>query len=210
MIDYFEYGFKDNKASHTHNYLIPYIFKILKKNNLKKILDVGCGNGSLAISLLKSGFDVYGTDASINGIEIAKRSYPDRFYIHNIQNNKLPDELSNMIFDTIISTEVIEHLFDPRNYIRFCKNILSEYTGGTLIISTPYHGYLKNLFLSLFNKWDQHINPLWDGGHIKFWSEKTLFQLLKEFNFNELKFYGCGRIPYLWKSMIVTGKFKDE
>jgi hypothetical protein len=37
-----------------------------------------------------------------------------------------------------------------------------------LIITTPYHGYLKNIALSVSVKFDHHVNPLWDGGHIKF------------------------------------------
>lgn len=44
---------------------------------------------------------------------------------------------------------------------------------GDIIISTPYHGYLKNLTLSLLNKWDSHMSPLWHRGHIKLWSKKT-------------------------------------
>jgi len=45
--------------------------------------------------------------------------------------------------------------------------------GGRLIISTPYHGNLKNPFIALSNKWDSHLSPPWDGGHIKLWSRKV-------------------------------------
>jgi 2-polyprenyl-3-methyl-5-hydroxy-6-metoxy-1,4-benzoquinol methylase len=70
-----------------------------------------------------------------------------------------------------IATEVIEHLVRPRNLPRFAKQLLRP--GGYLIISTPYHGYLKNLVLALSNKWDSHLTPLRDGGHIKLWSRKV-------------------------------------
>ena len=75
-------------------------------------------------------------------------------------------------FDVAIATEVIEHLVRPHNLPGFAKQLLRP--GGPLIISTPYHGYLKNLVLALSNKWDSHLTPLWDGGHIKMWSRKTL------------------------------------
>jgi 2-polyprenyl-3-methyl-5-hydroxy-6-metoxy-1,4-benzoquinol methylase len=172
----------------------------------KFILDTGCGNGSLAVELIKKGFNVYGIDASDEGINIAKKNYPSRFFIQDLNFDKLPPELANIKFDTILSTEVIEHLYDPRGYIKFCKNCL---TGkGILIITTPYHGYLKNLFLSLANKWDSHHGPLWDGGHIKFWSRKTITKLLNEFGFEVITFSGAGRVPFIWKSMIIKAELK--
>lgn len=39
------------------------------------ILDYGCGNGSIAISLIKEGYDVYGVDASVSGIRNANNEY---------------------------------------------------------------------------------------------------------------------------------------
>lgn len=208
MAEYFEYGFRHEEPSHTHAYLLPKIKDILKLYKSGKILDIGCGNGSMAIELIKQGYDVYGIDASETGINIAKRFYPDRFFLQNINSKKLPIEIEHIKFDTLISTEVIEHLFDPKGYIQFCKNILFTNGGGTLIISTPYHGFLKNLLISLTNKWDSHLNPFWDGGHIKFWSKNTLITLLRNYDFTNIRFYGCGRIPYLWKSMIITGQLK--
>ena len=99
---------------------------------------------------------------------------------------------------------MVEHLYDPRRYMTFCKAILSKSdTTRELLISTPYHGYWKNLVLSLTGKMDNHFSALWDGGHIKFWSRKTLTQLLEEQNFEVVRFKGCGRLPYLWKSMLV-------
>lgn len=77
---------------------------------------------------------------------------------------------------------------------------------GYLVISTPYHGYLKNLALSIFNKWDDHHTPLWHGGHIKFWSRIMLTQLLEENGFQVIAFHGVGRLPWLWKSMILVAK----
>ena len=60
--------------------------------------------------------------------------------------------------------------------------------GGEMIISTPYHGYLKNLALAITGKFDRHFTVLWDGGHIKFWSVKTLTKLLNEFGFEVVEF----------------------
>jgi hypothetical protein len=72
------------------------------------------------------------------------------------------------------------------------------------VISTPYHGYLKNLAIALAGKFDSHATALWNGGHIKFWSRKTLTSLLEQNGFRVESFIGAGRLPYLWKSMILN------
>lgn len=77
---------------------------------------------------------------------------------------------------------------------------------GFLILTTPYHGYFKNMSIALFNKFDEHFNSLWEGGHIKFFSKSTLSELLKSNGFEQIRFLGCGRISYLWKSMMIIGE----
>ncbi|MFX7844634.1 methyltransferase domain-containing protein, partial [Acinetobacter baumannii] len=94
--------------------------------------------------------------------------------------------------------EVVEHLYDPRELARYAFAALRP--GGVLLMSTPYHGYVKNLMLSVFNRWDRHLDPHWHGGHIKFWSRATLARLLREAGFSVEAFAGVGRVPYLWKS----------
>ncbi|MBL4901134.1 MAG: methyltransferase domain-containing protein, partial [Desulfocapsa sp.] len=76
----------------------------------------------------------------------------------------------------VISSEVVEHIYDPRLYANNISKLLKP--SGILLISTPYHGYLKNIALALAGAWDKHFTALWDGGHIKFWSYCTLKELL--------------------------------
>jgi 2-polyprenyl-3-methyl-5-hydroxy-6-metoxy-1,4-benzoquinol methylase len=208
IINYKDYGYINGNSSCLDNYLTTTFIKILNKNQNKTILDLGCGNGWLTRKIYNYGYNIYGIDASETGIKIAKEINPDRFFIQNLSTKSLPEEISNIIFDTLISTEVIEHLYDPRSFILFCKQILLKNGGGELILSTPYHGYLKNLVMSLTGKMDQHFTALWDGGHIKFWSKKSLSNLLKEFDFEIVDFHGTGRFPYMWKSMIIKARLK--
>ena len=111
-------------------------------------------------------------------------------------------------FDIVVSTEVVEHIYSPHRFVQFAHEVLVPC--GYFIISTPYHGYLKNLVLSLLNKWDAHHTALWNGGHIKFWSRKTLFVLLEDEGFDVLEFHGVGRVPYLWKSMILVARKAEK
>jgi len=204
MSDYKDYGFTSSNRPHNFSYQLKAITELLDKDKNQCILDLGCGNGYLVNHLISLGYNAYGTDASEKGIAIAKQTNADRFFVQDLSSGKLPFELQNILFDTIISTEVIEHLYDPEGFINFCKEVFNN--KGELIITTPYHGYLKNLGISLFNKWDWHMNPLWHGGHIKLWSRATLSRLLTNAGFSIIKFKGCGRIPYFWMSMIIKAR----
>jgi len=204
MADYQDYGFHSDGPTHNFSYQLEDLISLIDKDKNQHILDLGCGNGYLVNHLVKLGFNAYGTDASEKGIAIAQKTNPDRFFVQDLSSDALPPELQAIPFDTIITTEVIEHLYNPQAFTDFCKQQLKP--GGELIVTTPYHGYLKNLTLSIFNKWDSHMDPLWLGGHIKLWSRKTLTKVLTNSGFAITQFKGCGRFPYFWKSMIIKAR----
>lgn len=201
MSSYKDYGFQNSLPAHTHSYLLNPIVSLIKEKSA--VLDLGCGNGWLTNELLNRGYNSFGTDASPQGIELGNDVNPQRFFLQDLSSDGLPIELQNETFKTIVSTEVIEHLYDPRSFVTFAKRILLSNGGGEIILSTPYHGYFKNLIIALSGKWDSHADPLWDGGHIKLWSKKTLSKLLEEQGFKVTHFVGCGRVAYLWKSMVI-------
>ncbi len=116
----------------------------------------------------------------------------------------LCERLQEEPFDLVLSLEVVEHLYSPRRWAIGCYCALRP--GGTLVCSTPYHGYLKNLAISMLNRWDVHFSPEVEGGHIKFWSRKTLTRLLADAGFQtqRLRFRGASRLPWLWRSLVLS------
>ena len=171
----------------------------------KRVLDVGCGTGYWTNRIAEMGAaEVIGIDGSTQGIEIARSKHPGIRFEQALINDHTLADLKCEPFDTVISVEVIEHIFDPRGFVKSC--FLALKPGGTLVLTTPYNGYLKNLALSIAGKWDFHLNPLWDGGHIKFWSRKTITKLLLEMGFVDVGFAGFGRVPYLWMGMVLTAR----
>lgn len=93
---------------------------------------------------------------------------------------------------------------DLNRLVRFAMDALRP--GGRFLVTTPYHGHLKNLAFSLTDHWDAHHTPLWHGGHIKFWSRKTLGTLLEQGGFQIESFSGVGRMPHLWKSLVMIAR----
>lgn len=115
----------------------------------------------------------------------------------------MPEALRGKEFDTIISAQVIEHVYSPQKMIEKMKSWLGTNRTSYLIITTPYHGYFKNIALAITGKMDSHFTVLWEGGHIKFLSKKTLSLLLEKNGFRVSSFKGCGRCLGLWKSMLI-------
>lgn len=202
-----EYRYVQAGEVSSNSYILPVLRDCLREC-AEPILDLGCGNGWIARQLIDAGLNVCGVDASESGVKIANSGAPGRFFQLDFQSGQLPPELASMKFNTVISTEVVEHLYDPRGFVDFAKRILGKDggVGGKLILTTPYHGYLKNLMLALTGHMDVHFTALWDGGHIKFFSRSTLEALLVERGFLVERFEGAGRLPYLWKSMVIVAR----
>lgn len=202
------YVYSGASTSHAHAFLLPTARERLKAERARfnhqapRLFDLGCGNGSAAAILAADGWEVTGVDPSIEGIAQAQKSYPEL----NLQQGSAYDDLSAEYgqFPAVISLEVVEHVYAPRDYARTLFQLVEP--GGVAIVSTPYHGYLKNLALAATGKMDNHFTVLWDHGHIKFWSIATLSTLLMEAGFERPQFSRVGRIPPLARSMIAVAR----
>lgn len=173
----------------------------------RRICDLGCGNGYLASRIASLGCHVTAIDASETGIDIAERHYASKSV--SFLRAEFGAQLKAILqesngFDVVVSSDVIEHLYRPSLLVEAAADLLRP--GGHLIVGTPYHGYIKNLAISVLDKWDAHHGVHWDGGHIKFFSLRTLGNLLTRHGFEDLRFRCSGRFPWLWKHMICVAR----
>lgn len=196
------YYYDDADHNASHGYLLPTIETELSQYKTARIFDLGCGNGSVAKRLNDLGWAVTGIDPSQKGIDQAMQKYPEL----NLHAGSAYEDLHQKFgtFPVVVSLEVVEHLYEPRKFATTAFELLEP--GGRLLLSTPYHGYLKNLVLALSGKMDAHFTALWDHGHIKFWSEKTISILLREAGFVNLRISRVGRLRPIAKSMIVVAQ----
>jgi 2-polyprenyl-6-hydroxyphenyl methylase/3-demethylubiquinone-9 3-methyltransferase len=197
-----DYGFHSADDPHTMRYLLPPLLELSGSLTPQtRVLDVGCGNGAFAGRYLAKGCRVVGIDLGESGLAVARKQYPKARFELLPADEQILERLGEEPFDVVISTEVVEHVYAPRSYAAGCFAALRP--GGRFVLTTPYHGFLKNVAIAVSGKFDAHVNPLWDGGHIKFWSRDTLTQLLTEVGFQDVDFRGAGRLPYLWMSMVL-------
>lgn len=198
------YPHTDSSPPQAHGYLVPAVLRNLSSlhlpNHKRRILDLGCGNGSAAAVFRKAGFEVVGVDPSAAGIAQARAAHP---HIQFHRASAYDDLVSRYgRFPVVVSLEVVEHLYFPHVFAQRVYDLLED--GGFAIISTPYHGYLKNLAIALAGRMDRHYTALTAHGHIKFWSRRTMGRLLEEAGFQRVRFELVGRIPPVAKSMIAV------
>jgi 2-polyprenyl-6-hydroxyphenyl methylase/3-demethylubiquinone-9 3-methyltransferase len=201
-----EFVWSEHGLSEAHRYILPSLLRNLREAGAAKVLDLGCGNGALTHALAEEGFDLTGTDSSETGLAIARQNHPDVDFLQGDVNSSLPDVLLGQ-FDSVIAVEVVEHLLLPRSLFQRAREALRP--RGTLIVTTPYHGYFKNLALAMCNGFDAHWHPLRDYGHVKFFSPSTLARLFQEQSFALRAVERLGRIPPLAKSMLMRGSLPD-
>jgi 2-polyprenyl-3-methyl-5-hydroxy-6-metoxy-1,4-benzoquinol methylase len=201
-----DYPHPTSDGDHTSGYLWPPIIKILQSQSARRIFEVGCGNGAFARRLKSKGFEVCGIDASGEGVQKANKSDPTMRLELGSAYQPLVGRFGQ--FPIVISLEVVGHLYDPRLFAQRIYELLEP--GGIAIVSTPFHGYVKNVLTAVLGKWEQHHNPLWDHGMIKFWSIATLTQLFAEKGLICEEVVRVGRVSAIAKSMILLFRKKNS
>jgi len=112
------------------------LFVLVKEARARKILEFGCGTGTVAVGLSLEGYDVTGVDYSPEMLKIARQKAgahgtKTRFFNGNIIDIRLPER-----FDLLLclgnTLPIITSLSDSRKLLRNCLNHLNP--GGILII----------------------------------------------------------------------------
>jgi len=120
---------------HTkHKHIQYHQFFIKNTDPDTTVLDIGCGNGSLAYDVVSSVKDVkiLGIDINETNIELAKKNYlhSNLTFVAGDALNDLPD----MKFDTVFLSNVLEHL---PNRIEFLKLIQEQINPSRYVLRVP-------------------------------------------------------------------------
>ncbi len=153
----------------------------------KKVLDLGCYDGTLGARLIKKGNQVYGIEigekvaqiARTRGLKVKRQSFTSPF------------KFKDSFFDVVVVGEVIEHVLDTDFFIAEIKRVLKS--KGILVLTTPNVASLGRRIYLLIGK-----NPYFeaafgyppeaDAGHIRFFTKNLLLGYLKHKGFKIIKF----------------------
>lgn len=144
-----------------------------------KVLDIGCGTGSISLYLSKFNLNVVGLDISRKAISVANLN-KKKFNIKNIsfKNMSFEKYRSSSNFDLIVCFDLLEHVNDDKSTLIHIHNLLKN--GSTLFLSVP--SLNAPLYrIKLLKNFDEKV------GHLRRYSENNLATLLHESKFRIVK-----------------------
>jgi len=105
-----------------------------KKRNAKRILDIGCGSGDLAVRLAAAGFDVTGADPRAEAIAAARRLAPDVPFIQDAAET-LPEGIGP--FDAACMVNALHHVATAEMQNALSRVLSLLRPGGELLVIEP-------------------------------------------------------------------------
>jgi 2-polyprenyl-3-methyl-5-hydroxy-6-metoxy-1,4-benzoquinol methylase len=98
-----------------------------------KVLDIGCGAGSVTAELVRRGHTVYGIEIQDEAIKRARA----RGLQAKMADLNQPIDFPDRFFDVIVAMDIIEHLFDPLALLLDIHRMLKD--DGCALIGIPQH-----------------------------------------------------------------------
>jgi len=153
---------------HENRRLHETVFRKIDKSS-HTILDVGCGGAWVAKMALPKGFRIVSMDISSKNPELALQKYPHPNHFGlGADVYQLP--LKNETVDTIIASEIMEHVPDPVKFVEILFSKLIPH--GKLIITTPYNEKIKYHLCVHCNK------PTPQSAHLHVFNENNIQRLI--------------------------------
>ncbi len=159
-----------------------------------RFLDVGCSSGAVVWIARNMGLQAEGVEPTEKPVAKAREM---GLNVHQglLHEVAFPEDS----FDVITLFEVIEHLDDPANLLRECRRILRP--GGLLVVGTGNtRSWTRRIRGNTWDFFDMHQH----GGHISFFSYRSIAVLAEATGFNAVKVKTAGvklyqreELPYL-------------
>ncbi len=169
--------------------------EFLTETNLLKpnvrILEIGCGIGSIVFELNKEGYDITGTDISGEAITYGLKKYGDiKLDVQPAEDLQFEDQT----FDVVLSFDLFEHIARIDRHISEVYRVLRK--NGFYLFQTP-NKYSNAIFETLYHKsliWRRAHPSLHTPGRLKRRLSKHGFEIqfvkmnpVNEFTLNKLR-----------------------
>lgn len=123
-----------------HNAVLTARYRVLldtMDSHAQRVLDIGCGDGTLTFRLGRKSAKVWGIDDSLLPLRLARTEFERRRQrrplLMNADARRLP--FADSEFDCVVLADVIEHINAPDAVMSEAFRVLR--TGGQILVTTP-------------------------------------------------------------------------
>ncbi len=187
---------------------------IAQGGSAERLLDVGCGSGYLLYQFRERFERLIGLEYSPHRLEQARvnlEGWPFTPICGSAEDMSAID--SNSI-DQIISSDTIEHIPDVYKAAQEMYRVLKP--AGRLVINTPNIAFIKKRWLLFVGKFPSTSQPnegvsddiLFDGGHLHYFTFRSLRLILEKIGFKIEKESGYGPLAgvhNIWPQLFSGG-----
>ena len=170
------------KASRYYSSNRPEVAELVPEN-IKTILDIGCGMGFFLKSINeRTRVETWGVEM-MKELEIQATENVDHFIPGKIEDvvSSIPDHY----FDCITMNDVLEHLVEPTEVLKLLKSKLSD--TGIMVASIPNVRYISNLRRLLIQKdWKYCEIGILDSTHLRFFTQKSMKRMFEDAGYEVL------------------------
>lgn len=149
-----------------------------------RIADIGCGCGANARALKEKapGVHIVGVEPNARAVELAKQACDEVF--HGTSDEWLATSPSGS-FDAVVLSDVVEHIADPLGFLRKL-GAAPQLKNATFVVSVPNYAVWYNRLRTLGGRFDYAFSGLYDRTHLRFFTRKSIRDLLEHAGFRIL------------------------
>ncbi|MET0894965.1 MAG: bifunctional glycosyltransferase/class I SAM-dependent methyltransferase [Acidimicrobiia bacterium] len=155
-------AFDDTEFERVHGQILEWF----AGRPASRVLDIGCGDGSLGEQLRALGHTVVGVDR-VKHEGIGARL--DQFVEADLELG-IPAEVGDE-FDVVIGVDAIGYVRDPEALVRAASRVLRR--GGTMLVSVPNFGHWYPRLRVAAGRFDYDRRGILDRGHLRFFTERS-------------------------------------
>lgn len=158
------------------------------------VLDAGCASGYIAKALQLKNCIVDGIEINREDALQAKR-FCNRLITGNIEDNGIVKQIGNKKYDVIILADILEHLVFPEAVLDKMRERLKP--EGIIILTIPNIAFVTNRIYHLLGNFDYTQTGIMDKTHLRFFTKKTLYQLINDSGLHVEKIEYAGNFTQL-------------
>ncbi len=226
IFDYAKYYTEEYYTSSLYDYTPDRLNKIVslaRPQKGRRILDLGCGPGEVAVRCAKLGAEVFGIDVSRDALRLsAERSVREKARVNLFEFDGKRVPFRGSTFDSIILSDVVEHVDDETldSLVKECARLLGS-DGRVIIHTAPTKNIivlskiLKMVSCGRIDLYSRLVNPDYEFLHIRYHSQGSLRGLLRKSSLHpimwgEFRYLSDYKLPKLLVRLGMGEIFSDQ